>query len=120
MSSISASGKSFKLALIQLAVGANKSANLSRAVEKVEEAAKKGAQVRKSFDACLKRFCSSGRSHLIKTNCVLNLELYHFRWYPCQNVLILHMELNTFPNMLSRSKVDQHVKHLKKQLKNTR
>jgi len=45
MSSISASGKSFKLALIQLAVGANKSTNLSRAVEKVEEAAKKGAQV---------------------------------------------------------------------------
>ena len=119
MSSISASGKSFKLALIQLAVGANKSTNLSRAVEKVEEAAKKGAQVCKSFDPGLIRFCSSGR-HLIKTNCLLNLESNHFRWYPCQNVLILHMELNTFPNMLSRSKVDQHVKHLKKQLKNTR
>ena len=118
MSSISASGKSFKLALIQLAVGANKSTNLSRAVEKVEEAAKKGAQVRKSFDPDLIRFCSSG--NLIKTNCLLNLELNHFRWYPCQNVLILHMELNTSPNMLSRSKVDQHVKHLKKQLQNTR
>ena len=117
MSSISASGKSFKLALIQLAVGANKSANLSRAVEKVEEAAKKGAQVRKTFDPGLIMFCSS---HLPKTNCVLDLELYQFRWYPCQNVLILHMELNTFLNMLSRSKADQHVKHLKKQLKNTR
>ena len=45
MSSISASGRSFKLALIQLSVGANKATNLSRAVEKVEEAAKKGAQV---------------------------------------------------------------------------
>ena len=118
MSSISASGKSFKLALIQLAVGANKSANLSRAVEKVEEAAKKGAQVRKSFDPGLIRFCS--KSHSTKIKFVLNLELYHFRWYPCQNVLILHMELNTFPNMLSRSKADQHVKHLKKQLKSTR
>ena len=116
MSSISASGKSFKLALIQLAVGANKSANLSRAVEKVEEAAKKGAQVRKSFDPGLIRFSSN----LIKTNCLLNLELNHFRWYPCQNVLILPMELNTFPNMLSQSKADQHVKHLKKQLKSTR
>ena len=56
MSSISASGKSFKLALIQLAVGANKSANLSRAAEKVEEAAKKGAQVRKTFDPGLIMF----------------------------------------------------------------
>jgi len=45
MSSISATGRSFKLALIQLSVGANKAANLSRAVQKVEEAAKKGAQV---------------------------------------------------------------------------
>ena len=61
MSSISSSGKSFKLALIQLAVGANKSANLSRAAEKVEEAAKKGAQVRKESDDGLVRFCSSGR-----------------------------------------------------------
>ena len=118
MSSISASGKSFKLALIQLAVGANKSANLSRAVEKVEEAAKKGAQVRKTFDPGLIMFCSS--NHLTKSNCILSLELYHFRWYPCPNVLILRMELNIFPNMLSRSKADQHVKHLKKQLKNTR
>ena len=116
MSSISSSGKSFKLALIQLAVGANKSANLSRAVEKVEEAAKKGAQVRKSFSPGLIRLCS----HSTKIKCVLNLESYPFRWYPCQNVLILHMELNTFPNMLSRSKADQHVKHLKKQLKSTR
>ena len=50
MSSISATGRSFKLALIQLSVGANKAANLSRAVQKVEEAAKKGAQVFKNRD----------------------------------------------------------------------
>ena len=49
MSSISATGRSFKLALIQLSVGANKAANLSRAVQKVEEAAKKGAQVFKTL-----------------------------------------------------------------------
>ena len=64
MSSISASGKSFKLALIQLAVGANKSTNLSRAVEKVEEAAKKGAQVRKSFDPGLIRLRSINKNKL--------------------------------------------------------
>ena len=45
MASISASGKTFKLALIQLSVGANKTANLARAAEKIEEAAKNGAQV---------------------------------------------------------------------------
>ena len=45
MASLSASGKSFKLALIQLSVGLNKATNLSRASEKIEEAAKNGAQV---------------------------------------------------------------------------
>ena len=45
MASLSSSGRSFKLALIQLSVGLNKSANLSRAAEKIEEAAKNGAQV---------------------------------------------------------------------------
>ena len=45
MASLSASGKTFKLALIQLSVGANKTANLARAAEKIEEAAKNGAQV---------------------------------------------------------------------------
>ena len=46
MASISTSSKTFKLALIQLSVGINKTANLSRATEKIEEAAKNGAQVR--------------------------------------------------------------------------
>lgn len=45
MASLSSSGKTFKLALIQLSVGANKTANLARAAEKIEEAAKNGAQV---------------------------------------------------------------------------
>ena len=36
---------SFRLALIQLSVGANKAANLSRAAIKVKEAASQGAQV---------------------------------------------------------------------------
>ena len=45
MASLSTGGKTFKLALIQLSVGANKTANLSRAAEKIEEAAKNGAQV---------------------------------------------------------------------------
>ena len=46
MASISTSSKTFKLALIQLSVGINKTANLNRATEKIEEAAKNGAQVR--------------------------------------------------------------------------
>ena len=45
MASISTSSKTFKLALIQLSVGINKTANLIRATEKIEEAAKNGAQV---------------------------------------------------------------------------
>ena len=45
MASISTSSKTFKLALIQLSVGINKTANLTRATEKIEEAAKNGAQV---------------------------------------------------------------------------
>ena len=36
---------SFRLAAIQLAVGANKNANLARASEKIAEAAKSGAKV---------------------------------------------------------------------------
>lgn len=36
---------SFRLALVQLSVGSNKVANLTRAVEKVSEASKNGAQV---------------------------------------------------------------------------
>ena len=46
MAAISTSSKTFKLALIQLSVGINKTANLTRATEKIEEAAKNGAQVR--------------------------------------------------------------------------
>ena len=42
--------KTFKLALIQLSVGINKAANLSRATQKVEEAAQNGAQVRTTMD----------------------------------------------------------------------
>jgi len=38
-------GSKFKLALIQLAVGANKVENLARAVLKITEAAQNGAQV---------------------------------------------------------------------------
>ena len=45
MASISTSSKTFKLALIQLSVGINKTANLTRATAKIEEAAKNGAQV---------------------------------------------------------------------------
>ena len=45
MASLNATGKPFKLALIQLSVGLNKSKNLSRAAKKIEEAAKNGAQV---------------------------------------------------------------------------
>ena len=44
MASLSSSDKTFKLALIQLSVGVNKTANLSRAAQKIE-AAKNGAQV---------------------------------------------------------------------------
>ena len=36
---------SFKLALIQLAVGSDKATNLSRAAEKVREAAQNGSKV---------------------------------------------------------------------------
>ena len=46
MAAISTSSRTFKLALIQLSVGINKTANLTRATEKIEEAAKNGAQVR--------------------------------------------------------------------------
>ena len=45
MASLSTKSRNFKLALIQLSVGLNKSANLCRATEKIEEAAKNGAQV---------------------------------------------------------------------------
>ena len=45
MKSLNVTGKPFKLALIQLSVGLNKSKNLSRAAQKIEEAAKNGAQV---------------------------------------------------------------------------
>ena len=45
MAPITTSSKTFKLALIQLSVGINKTANLIRATEKIEEAAKNGAQV---------------------------------------------------------------------------
>jgi len=45
MAPITTSSKTFKLALIQLSVGINKTANLTRATEKIEEAAKNGAQV---------------------------------------------------------------------------
>ena len=38
-------GSKFKLALIQLAVGANKAENLKRAVMKISEAAENGAQL---------------------------------------------------------------------------
>jgi len=45
MASLSTKSRNFKLALIQLSVGLNKSANLCRATEKIEEAAKNGAQI---------------------------------------------------------------------------
>ena len=45
MATLSSSGNSFKLALIQLSVGINKAANLTRAAEKIEEAARNGAHV---------------------------------------------------------------------------
>ena len=38
-------GSKFKLALIQLSVGSNKAENLARAVSKISEAVKEGADV---------------------------------------------------------------------------
>ena len=42
---MAAEGSSFKLALIQLAVGSDKATNLSRAAEKVREAARNGSKL---------------------------------------------------------------------------
>jgi len=43
--SLSAELRKFRLALVQLAVGADKAANLQKASQKIREAAENGAQV---------------------------------------------------------------------------
>ena len=42
---MAAQASSFRLALVQLAVGSNKATNLSRAAEKVREAAQNGSKI---------------------------------------------------------------------------
>ena len=66
MAPITTSSKTFKLALIQLSVGINKTANLTRATAKIEEAAKNGAQVSFFFHHQINKFLFKSLS----VNCI--------------------------------------------------
>ena len=87
-------GSTFRLALIQLGVGSNKSENLARAVAKVADAARyPNLAPEVHSEANLYRMSYFSYSWFSNAN-LIELEP---NWCPCQNASTLPMELRLLP-----------------------